>query len=333
MKRRWIVLLLTILFLWAVVSRFTELKQLQHTLQQGQWEWILAAFLSQIIYFIVFTASYQAAFETVDIQTRTRDLIPVTLGAVFVNMVVPAGVTGGTALFAQELGRRGKPATRTATGVLLQLIANYSAFAFILVPGIIYLLVVHDLQTYEILAAILLLLMITGMGIILLVGIWRPAWLHLILDFAQRTANRVSILLRRPPFLTDEWARKNTEEFNLAALATASHPARLIRTGIVAFFAHLLDITTLYILFQAFHQPVGPGTLVAGYAMGMLFWIISITPQGIGLVEGVMTLTFTSLGIPGAVAATVVLAFRGLTFWIPMLLGLFGCPENANLWS
>jgi len=62
---------------------------------------------------------------------------------------------------------------------------------------------------------------------------------------------------------------------------------------------------------------------VAGYAVGILFWIVSITPQGIGVVEGVMTLAFTSLGIPTAVAATVVLAFRGLTFWIPMLLGFF----------
>jgi len=39
---------------------------------------------------------------------------------------------------------------------------------------------------------------------------------------------------------------------------------------------------------------------------------------GIGVVEGIMTLVFTSLGIPAAVAATVTLAFRGLTFWLPM---------------
>src|SRR5574342_274933 len=101
MKRRWIFLVLTVLFLWALVSHFTELEQLKHTLQQGQWAWILVALLSQIIYFIVFTASYQAAFETLDIHTRTRDLIPVTLGALFLTMVVPAGIAGGTALFAQ----------------------------------------------------------------------------------------------------------------------------------------------------------------------------------------------------------------------------------------
>jgi phosphatidylglycerol lysyltransferase len=279
MKRRWIILTLTVLFLWAVVSRFTALEQLKNTLQQGQLGWVLAAFLSQIIYFIVFTASYQAAFDTVEIHTRTRDLIPVTLGALFVNLVVPAGIAGGTALSA------------------------------------------HDLAIYEIVAAIILLLMTTALGIILMFGVWRPAWLQRIFEFLQRAANRLASGLRRPPFLKEEWAEKNADEFNQAAVAVSQRPSRLIRTIVIAFLAHLLDITTLYILFLAFHQPVGLGTLVAGYAMGILFWIVSITPQGIGVVEGVMALTFTSLGIPGAVATTVVLAFRGLTFWIPMLFG------------
>lgn len=321
MKRRWIILTLTVLFLWAVVSRFTELAQLKSTLQEGQAGWILAALLSQVIYFIAFSASYQAAFDTVEIHTRTRDLIPVTLGALFVNLVVPAGIAGGTALFAQDFARRGKPAARTATGVLLQLVADFTAFAFILIPGISHLFLYHDLKVYEILAAILLILLTISLGLIVLLGIWRPAWLERVFEFSRRIANRLAASLRRPPFLSEEWARENAEEYNRAAQAVAGHPASLVRTLVVALLAHLLDILTLSILFRAFNQPVSLGTLVAGYAMGILFWIISITPQGIGVVEGVMALTFTSLGIPGAVATTVVLVFRGLTFWIPMLLG------------
>lgn len=321
MKRRWIILTLTVLFLWAVVSRFTELAQLKATLQEGQAGWILAALLSQVIYFIAFSASYQAAFDTVEIHTRTRDLIPLTLGALFVNLVIPAGIAGGTALFAQDFARRGKPAARTATGVLLQLVADFTAFAFILIPGISHLFLYHDLKVYEILAAMLLILLTISLGLIVLLGIWRPAWLERVFEFSRRIANRLAASLRRPPFLSEEWARENAEEYNRAAQAVAGHPASLVRTLVVALLAHLLDILTLSILFRAFNQPMSLGTLVAGYAMGILFWIISITPQGIGVVEGVMALTFTSLGIPGAVATTVVLVFRGLTFWIPMLLG------------
>jgi len=133
--------------------------------------------------------------------------------------------------------------------------------------------------------------------------------------------------------LSEDWALKTAEEFNQAALAVAEHPSRLIRTIFVAFLAHLLDLTTLYILFLTFHQPVGFGTLIAGYAVGILFWIVSITPQGIGVVEGMMALTFTSLGITGSVATTVVLAFRGLTFWMPMLLGFFAVQRMRSFGS
>ena len=214
MKTRWILIILTVLFLWALVSRFTELEQLKSTLQQGQWGWVLAALVFQAFYFVAYTDSYQAAFEVLDIKTRTRDLLPITLGALFVNMVVPVSIAGSTALFAQELTRRDKPAARTATGVLLQLIADFSAFSLILIPGLIYLFYEHDLQSYEIVAATLLLLMTVGLGSILLIGIWKPVWLYRIFDAAQRTSNRVSQKIRDSSMLTEDWAQKNAAEFS-----------------------------------------------------------------------------------------------------------------------
>lgn len=323
MKKRWIFLVLTVLFLWLMVSRFTELKQLENTLSQGQWSWILAAFLSQMVYFVAFTASYQEAFKTLDIRIHLRELLPLTLGSLFVNVVVPAGIAGGTALFAEEISRRGKSAARAATGVLLQLIADLTAFTLILVPGMVYLFIEHDLKIYEVIAAVILLLMIAGLSVFLLLGMWRPVWLRRLFAWSQRAGNWLFGRLSRSLSLADDWAQKNAEEFNQAAAAVAASPSSLMRTVGIALVAHLIDIATLYILFLAFHQPIGFGTLVAGYAVCILFWIVSITPQGIGVVEGMMALTLTSLGIPGAVAATVALAFRGLTFWIPMLLGFF----------
>jgi phosphatidylglycerol lysyltransferase len=328
--KRWIFLVLMVLFLLVIVSQFTELKQLKITLEQGQWNWVLAAFLSQIAYYIVFTGSYQAAFYTVGIQTRTIDLIPLTLGSLFVNVVVPAGGAGGVALFTEDLARKGKPAAQVAIGVLLQLIADFCAFTLVLIPGLIYLFIEHDLKVYEIITAGILLLVTVALSSTLLLGIWKPLWLQRFFGWSQFTANWLFGRLHRSISLADDWAQKNVEEFNLAAVAVTNHPLRLLRTIGIALFAHLLDIITLYILFLAFNQPIGLGTLVAGYAIGILFWMITITPQGIGVVEGMMALTFTSLGIPSAVAATVALAFRGLTFWLPMLLGFFAVQQLRN---
>jgi phosphatidylglycerol lysyltransferase len=331
MNKRWIILVLTVLFLWLVISRFTELEELKSTLAQGQWDWIFVAILSQMLFYTVFSASYQSAFYTVDISTRTRDLIPVTLGSLFVNVVVPAGGAGGAALFADDLARRGKSAARAASGVLLQLIADFSAFTLVLIPSLIYLFIQHELKIYEIVAAAILLMVTLSLSSVLMLGLWKPEWLRRLFAWTEYSAGWIYGRFNRSLSLADDWALKNAGEVNQASAAVASHPLRLMRTVGVAFLAHLIDITSLYILFRAFNQPISLGVLVAGYAVGILFWIVSITPQGIGVVEGVMTLTFTSLGIPSAVATTVVLAFRGLTFWIPMLLGFFAVQRMQTI--
>jgi uncharacterized membrane protein YbhN (UPF0104 family) len=36
-----------------------------------------------------------------------------------------------------------------------------------------------------------------------------------------------------------------------------------------------------------------------------------------------MTLVYTSLNVPAAEATAVALAFRGLTFWLPLAIGFF----------
>ncbi len=331
MKKRWILLALLVLFLLVVISRLTELEQLKNTLVQGQWELVIAALLAQAIYFTIFAGTYQAAFATVGITTRLRDLIPLTLGSLFINVVIPSGGAGGAALFTDDLSRRGKPAARAATGVLLQLIADFVAFVIVLVPGLAYLFLVHDLKIYEILAALILLAITTGLSVILLLGIWKPDWLHGLFAWSQRSANWAFGRLNRSLALADDWAQKNADEFSQAAVAVAQNPSGLLRTVAVALLAHLADLSTLYLLFRAFHQPVSLGVLVSGYAVGVLFLIVSITPMGVGVVEGVLPLVLTSLGIPAAVATTVTLAFRGLTFWIPMLLGFLAVQRLHNI--
>jgi uncharacterized membrane protein YbhN (UPF0104 family) len=63
------------------------------------------------------------------------------------------------------------------------------------------------------------------------------------------------------------------------------------------------------------------GPLVAGFSMAILFWLVAVTPEGVGVVEGTMALVFISLGFPSQVATAIALAFRGLTFWLPVLAG------------
>jgi uncharacterized protein (TIRG00374 family) len=323
MRRNWILWLLLVAFIWLLVTRHAEAENLLETLQRGRWAWVLVAALMQMMYYLFFAASYWSAFNTVEVQSRLRDLVPITFAALFVNVVAPTGGTGGAALFLDDARRRGHSSSRAAAGALFQLVAHFGSFSLILLIGLTYLFIQNNLQIYEVLAAAILLGMVFAMSAILMLGLWRPDWLKRLMFWLQNGANHVTTRLHRPSLFDNAWATRHSQEFADAALAIGNNPGRLIRTLGIALAAHVFNLLCLYVLFRAFGEEIKFGPLVAGYAVGLLFWIVSPTPQGIGIVEGMMALVFTSLHIRGEVAATVVLAFRGLAFWLPLGIGFF----------
>lgn len=321
MARRWLYRLLVIAFVWAVVSRLTEIEHLARTLAEGRWSWVLAAVLLQAVYYLTYAGVYQAAFAAVGIRRRVRDLLPAVFAALAVNVAAPTGGASGAALFVDDAVRQGESGPRAAASTLLALIADLAAFVLILVIGLGYLFTHHDLRPYEVISAVVLLGIIGGLCGVLLLGLRRPDRLHAVLRQVQKVVNRGARVVRVRPVLREEWPARTAAEFSGAASAMAGHPDRLARTAVTALAAHLIDLASLYALFLAFYRPVGPGVLVAGYAMGILFWIVAVTPQGIGVVEGVMALVWSSLGVPPERAAVIAVAFRGLTFWLPLGAG------------
>jgi uncharacterized protein (TIRG00374 family) len=320
-KRNWFLWLLIIAFVWLVISRFTEIKGLAETLSQGQWQWVLAAIFLTVILYLVRAWMYQAAFYTVEVPSRIRDLLPLVFASIFVSVAVPSAGASGAVLFVDDASRRGQSQGRTAAGVLMYLISDLIAFTLILIVGLAYLFLQHDLQVYQIIAALLLLAIILTLTSVLLLGLLLPDHLLGLLSGLQRSANRFAGTLKQKSFLPEDWAVHMAGEFTEAATAITAQPRRLARTLVIALSAQLVQLCCLLVLFQAFRQHVVLGTLVAGYAVGVLFWIVSITPQGIGVVEGVITLVYTSLGVPAEKAALVALSFRGLTFWLPFGIG------------
>jgi uncharacterized membrane protein YbhN (UPF0104 family) len=78
---------------------------------------------------------------------------------------------------------------------------------------------------------------------------------------------------------------------------------------------------TLYFLFVAAGHAVSPGVLLAGYGLPLLLGKVSFLPGGVGIVEGTMAALYDGLGVPGGVTVVVILTYRFLSFWLPLLVG------------
>ncbi len=64
-----------------------------------------------------------------------------------------------------------------------------------------------------------------------------------------------------------------------------------------------------------------PEALICGYVVATLFAMISVTPQGVGVVEAAVLVAFTSFGVSSAAGMAIALVYRGIVFWFPFLVG------------
>ena len=83
-----------------------------------------------------------------------------------------------------------------------------------------------------------------------------------------------------------------------------------------------LDVAALWTCLWAFGVAANPGGLVTTHAVVSLIAMLPLTPGGIGLVEGVAVPMLVSFGVPGGAALLGVLAWRLLSFWLPIPVGL-----------
>ena len=86
----------------------------------------------------------------------------------------------------------------------------------------------------------------------------------------------------------------------------------------------LFDMLCLYFFFVAAGYQINPGVLFAGYGIPYLIAKIAfLFPGGIGVIEASMAALFKNLGVPGEVSAVVIIGYRLVSFWMPMILGFF----------
>jgi hypothetical protein len=127
---------------------------------------------------------------------------------------------------------------------------------------------------------------------------------------------------RRRKVISEERATMFAQEI-VEGVEALKHIRRgWLRPLVLTILNKLLLVSILGIVFLAFKVPTTVAIVIAGFSIAYLFVIVSPTPAGVGIVEGVMTLGLKSLGIPLEAAVVVTMAYRAVTFWFPLLLGM-----------
>lgn len=89
----------------------------------------------------------------------------------------------------------------------------------------------------------------------------------------------------------------------------------------------LFDMTTIYFIFRGAGIAIPLDILITGYGLPILFGKMAfIIPGGIGVIETTMIGLYTNLGVPLQAATIVVLVYRFISFWTPLLIGFVLIP-------
>ena len=312
-----------VIFLGAalVYLSFGELESILQTLRQGNIWFILLAVLIQFAWFIMAGLIFRSLYRILGMEDTIYRLALLVASANFINIVAPSAGVGGVAVFISNARRNGQSVGKVTVASMLYLFLDYLAFLFVLGLGLIVLFRRNDLGPTEIAASSVMLAIAAGLGSLLYLGSRSAEALGNVLARMARLVNRILQPLLHRDYLSEARAHEFAHEManDLKALPERVHTLSLPLLYSLA--SKTLLICVLFSIFIAFKVPFSIGTIIGGFAISYLFLIVSPTPAGVGIVEGIMPLALSSLRVPWSEAVIITLAYRGITFWLPLGVG------------
>jgi glycosyltransferase 2 family protein len=311
------------LFLGAafVYLSFGELESILETLQHGNIWFILLAVLIQLAWFLMMGLIYRSLYHVLDMQENVTRLSLLSAAATFINIIAPSIGMSGMAFFITHAARNGRSVGKITVVTMLGLFLDYAAFLVVLTLGLIVLFRRNDLDPTEIAASAVMFAIATGFGFLLYLGSRSAAALGNALAKMARLVNRVMYPFLQRAYLSEERAHEFAHEMADDLKSLPEKYQSLLIPLLYSLAGKSLLMFVLVSVFLAFQVPFTAGTIIGGFAIAYLFLIITPTPAGVGIIEGVMPLALSSLRVPWSEAVVITLAYRGITFWVPVAVG------------
>lgn len=314
--------LLLIFGLIFIFINFSEVEDILETLSRGDWRYILLALVVLLIWMINVSLSYYTIYQALELEEHFTRLLLLVGSSFFLNVVAPTGGMGGIAIFISEARRKGYSSARVTVAGVLFVLFDYLAFIAVLLLGLVVLFRRNNLDFIELSASGVLFIVAGVLTLLLYLGMKSAKEMGNALACLARLVNKVLHPFLHRQYLSEARAFEFAGDASLGLQKLRKEPRKLVLPVFLGLSNKALLITILFIMFLAFQVPFTPGTLIAGFSIAYLFYIVSPTPAGVGFVEGALTLGLNSLNVPLGRATIIAMAFRGITFWVPLLFGM-----------
>jgi len=316
-RKTWQIFILIIILGLAVnliLPRLLNINEAVTVLKEMIWWLVLTAVVSESLVYLSYGYSLKAVL---DIQGHNLSVLECT--AIFLSSysigIVAGGWVGSAAttfgLFAQKGVRK---SNAVVAGLLPSMLANIPLI-LIAIAGIITLQVTGHLSESQLIqySIFIALLLVFSFGY--LVGLAFPKAAFKVVNWALWNWNR----FRNKPY-DPEATQMRLNIFITAWKQMGKGNWWRPLLGTVGYYC--FDLLMMYLIFLAAGYKINLGILFAGYGLPLLLAKMAfIVPGGLGVIETSMAALFTSLGVPDDIALVVILVYRLISFWIPVMIG------------
>ena len=307
-----------IIVLAVVFLRGDQLVELGETMKQGSPLPLVAAILTQLGKYFAQSFAYSRSFAAVGERMEPKSTLPLVFGTFFMNTIAPSMNLAGTTLVVDDARRRGIPAGKATGAALLMQITIDGAFSTLMVCAFVFLAVTVGLSPVWFLMGMVVLCLVGTMVALLILAHKKPGSLMRLLRPAERVSRKVVGRVRKKPL--EPWAERIAQAFSEAAGMIGHSPKPTLQAYGCSLIASLCELSCFALVGIGFGVDTAPA-LVCGYVVATLFAMISVTPQGVGVVEAAVVVAFTSFGESAAAGTAIGLVYRGIVFWMPFIIG------------
>jgi uncharacterized membrane protein YbhN (UPF0104 family) len=257
--------------------------------------WILALALLQVVTLLIAGWTYQVVLRRQGYDVGLLRLIEIHLQRVVIGVVTPVGGPASIYVLVRALRTHGVKDSDSLIVASIRTMGGVIAFLIFLIPALL-------LQP----PTTLVMIATAGLVVVLTLALWGCV-------IVLRTGDAPDIVHR--------WAPGPILRFIETAKTHRMTATDFVMPTILQALSHVTSVVMLWVGLHALGYTAAISTVVIGYVVGKLFFMMAPVFQGIGIVEIGMVIALQQAGIPAAVAVGGALLYRVGDLWLPLLWG------------
>ena len=296
-----------------VIVHVGEMERFASLLTEAQPAWLfLAAGLQVGTYLcagLVWRELTREAHRTLPLGVLAR----ISIEQLSVNQLLPTGGVSGNMLVVHALRRRGLPAAVAIEALSVEILSGYIGYATLALLSLVALWCLGNITP-------VLAYSLGSFALIVTIALTAFIWL---LQNRNRSLPRWLTRLPRLARVQDSLKQVSVRRIlsrRLLGLASALNVATFI-----------LDAGTLWAMMQVAGVPIGLTECFVTIVVAFISGAVSFLPGGLGSFEAGSLAMLTLFHVPLEAALAGTLLFRGLTLWLPLLLGLLFAREDVSI--